>query len=135
MVLRWFVDESALGLGKLLASTRDDVIYAGHPDLPEIPLGTIDVGWMPIVAERNWVAIRRDRRIHTRPLEVRVFSEVGLRTVWLGGKKDMSAHQQLDLVIRHWQALEDRREELGPGPWSVTLLGGGLSPRVWRPQT
>ncbi|MGH3888479.1 MAG: hypothetical protein ACRDSZ_18275 [Pseudonocardiaceae bacterium] len=73
------MDESALGLGKLLASTRDDVIYAGHPDLPEIPLGTIDVGWMPIVADRNWVAIRRDRRIHTRPLEVRVFSEVGLR--------------------------------------------------------
>ncbi|MGH3790672.1 MAG: hypothetical protein ACRDRU_24210 [Pseudonocardiaceae bacterium] len=42
MALRWFVDESALGLGKLLASTRDDVIYAGHPHLPEIPLGTID---------------------------------------------------------------------------------------------
>lgn len=50
---------------------------------------------MPIVAERNWVAIRRDRRIHTRPLEVRVFSEVGLRTVWLGGKKDMGSRQQL----------------------------------------
>lgn len=46
---------------------------------------------MPIVAERNWVAIRRDRRIHTRPLEVRVFTEVGLRTVWLGGKKDMGS--------------------------------------------
>ena len=72
MVLRWFVDESTLGLGKLLTRTRDDVIYAGHPNLPEIPLGTSDVGWMPIVAERNWVAIRRDRRIHTRPLEVRV---------------------------------------------------------------
>jgi PIN like domain len=128
------VDESALGLGKLLASTRDDAIYAGHPHLLEVPLGTIDVGWMPIVVERNGVAIRRDRRIHTRPLKVRVFSEVGLRTVWLGGKKDMGSHQQLNLVIRHWQALEDRRRELGPGLWSVTLLGGGLSPRVWRPQ-
>jgi hypothetical protein len=71
VTLRWFVDESALGLGKLLARGRDDVIYAGHPDLPEIPLGTLDVRWMPIVAERGWVAIRRDRRIHTRPLEVR----------------------------------------------------------------
>jgi hypothetical protein len=90
---------------------------------------------MPIVAERDWVAIRRDRRIHTRPLEVRVFSEVGLCTVWLGGKKDMGSRQQLDLVIRRWQALEDRRCELGPGPWSVTLLGGGLSPRVWWPET
>ncbi|MGH3802015.1 MAG: hypothetical protein ACRDTD_18145 [Pseudonocardiaceae bacterium] len=34
---------------------------------------------------------------------------------------DMSSHQQLDRVIRHWQALEHRREELGPGPWSITL--------------
>jgi hypothetical protein len=84
------------------------------------------------VAERGWVAIRREHPIHTRPLEVRVFSEVGLRTVWLGGKKDMSSHQQLDLVTRHWQAIEYRREELGPGPWSITLLGGGLSLRVWR---
>jgi hypothetical protein len=89
---------------------------------------------MPIVAERGWVAIRRDRRIHTRPLEVRVFSEVGLRTGWLGGKKDMSSHQQLDLIIRYWKALEHRREDLGPGPWSVTLLGSVLSPRVWRPE-
>lgn len=63
---------------------------------------------MPIVAARDWVAIRRDRRIHTRPLEVRVFSEVGLRTVWLGGKKDMSSHQQLDLVIRHSQPVRWR---------------------------
>lgn len=39
--------------------------------------------------------------VHTRPLEVRVFNEVGLRTVWLGGKKDMGSHQQLELVIRH----------------------------------
>jgi Phage integrase family/PIN like domain len=81
-------------------------MHLGHPHLPEILLGTIDVGWMPIVAKRNGVAIRRDRRIHTRPLEVRVFSEVGLRTVWLGGKKDMGSRQQLDLVTRHWQTSE-----------------------------
>lgn len=113
---------------------RDDVIYVGHPELPEIPLGTIDVRWMPVVAERGWVAIRRDRRIHTSSLEVRVFSEAGLSTVWLGGKKDMSSHQQLDLIIRYWQALEYHREDLGPGPRSVTLLGSGLSLWVWRPE-
>ncbi|MGH3685955.1 MAG: hypothetical protein ACRDSM_13020 [Pseudonocardiaceae bacterium] len=71
---------------------------------------------MPIMAERDWVVIRRDRRIHTRPLEVRVFSGVGLHTVRLGGKKNMDSRQQLDLIIRHQQAREDRRHELGPGP-------------------
>ncbi|MGH3144913.1 MAG: hypothetical protein ACRDTR_03835 [Rubrobacter sp.] len=47
--------------------------FAGHLDLPETPLGTADVAWMPIVAARDWVVIRRDRRIHNRPLEVRVW--------------------------------------------------------------
>lgn len=133
MAPRWFVDESALGLGKLLARVRNDVVFAGHPDLPEIPLGTMDVAWMPIVAERGWVAIRRDRRIHTRPSEVRVFAEVGLRTVWLGGKKDMASAQQLELVTRHWAALERHRDELGPGPWSITagaVAAGELPARV-----
>ncbi|HEY4006162.1 MAG TPA: hypothetical protein VGM60_13395 [Pseudonocardia sp.] len=86
MPARWFVDESALGLGKLLARTRDDVVYTGHRDIPGVSLGTPDVDWMPTVAQQGLVAIRRDRRIHTRPAEVRVFAEFGLRTVWLGGK-------------------------------------------------
>jgi hypothetical protein len=67
------------------------------------------------------------------PQEVRVFADVALRTVWLGGKKDMSAKDQLNLVTRHWAVIERKRVELGSGPWSVTLLGNGLSPRVWRP--
>jgi len=110
-------------------------VYAGHPDLPDVPLGTLDVDWMPLVASRGLVAFRRDRRIHTRPAEVRVFTEVGLRTVWPGGKKDMALAGQLDLVVRHWHAIERQRTELGPGPWSITLLGGGLADRVWRPET
>ena len=117
MTLRWFVDESALGLGKLLAAVRDDVIYTGHPDLPDVPLGATDLTWMPVVAARGWVVFRRDRRIHTRPEEVRVFADVALRSVWLGGKKDMSASDQLDLVRRYWAQIERRRVELGEGPW------------------
>ena len=131
---RWFVDESALGLGKLLARIRDDVAYTGHPDVPDIPLGCLDVDWMPRVATRDWVVFRRDRRIHTRPMEVRVFAESRLRTVWLGGKKDMSSRDQLELVTRHWTAIEQARTDLGDGPWSVTLLGHGLAERVWRPE-
>ncbi|MGH3567695.1 MAG: hypothetical protein ACRDRH_17015 [Pseudonocardia sp.] len=49
-------------------------MYAGHSDVPDVPLGTLDVVWMPLVAARGLVAFRRDRRIHTRPAEVRVFT-------------------------------------------------------------
>lgn len=43
----YFADENALGLGKLLRrSGREDVLYPGREDLPEVPLGTPDLEWM-----------------------------------------------------------------------------------------
>jgi hypothetical protein len=51
--LRFYVDESALGLGKTLAAARDDVIHAGHPLIPECPLGTLDPEWIKAVAARD----------------------------------------------------------------------------------
>ena len=62
----YFTDEHTLGLGKLLRrSGRDDVLYPGHEDLPDVPLGTLDLDWMPIVAERDLIVVTRDRRIRT----------------------------------------------------------------------
>jgi len=94
VALRWFVDESALRLGKLLARIRDDVIYPVIPTCQRFPLGTIDIEWTPIVAERGWVAIRRDRRIHARPLEVRILERSRPPHNLARRKKDMSSHQQ-----------------------------------------
>jgi len=51
--LRFFVDESALGLGKALERARDDVVCAGHPLVPEVSLGTEDTAWMPAVSARG----------------------------------------------------------------------------------
>jgi hypothetical protein len=50
--LRFYVDESALGLGKTLAAAREDVIHAGHPLISECPLGTPDPDWIQAVAAR-----------------------------------------------------------------------------------
>ena len=44
MPIRFFVDENDLALGKLLAQERSDVVYPGHPDLPEVVRGTLDDG-------------------------------------------------------------------------------------------
>lgn len=61
-------DENTLGLGKLLRrSGRDDVIYPGHEDLPEVLVGTPDLDWMPVIAHRQLIVVTRDRRIRTRP--------------------------------------------------------------------
>lgn len=44
--LRFYVDESALGIGKTLAAARRDTVHVGHPLIPECPLGAADIEWM-----------------------------------------------------------------------------------------
>ena len=51
------MDENALGLGKLLDATRDDVVRPGHPLVPDLPLGVLDVDWMPVVARGRLLSL------------------------------------------------------------------------------
>jgi hypothetical protein len=124
--VRWYADESVLGFGKLLAGVRDDVAYPGHPAVPEIQPGALDVEWMPIVAAHGWVVFHRDRRIRTRPAEVEIFASAGLRAVWFAGRRDLAPRHQLDLAHRHWDRLERDVVRLGPGPWALNLIDTGL---------
>ncbi|WP_432879259.1 hypothetical protein ACQPYH_32650 [Kribbella sp. CA-245084] len=111
----YFTDENTLGLGKLLRrSGRDDIVYPGHEDLTEVPLGTLDVDWMPIVAKNGLVVVTRDRRIRTRPVELRAYTELGIRSVWIGAKQDLGPHDQLELFLKHEPRL--RREITKRGP-------------------
>lgn len=125
----YFTDENTLGLGKLLRrGGRDDVLHPGHEDLPEVPLGTPDLGWMPIVAERDLVVLTRDRRIRTRPAELRAYWELGIRSVWLGGKQDLSPSDQVDLFLRNEQRLLREVVKRGPGPWALAMSASGVRP-------
>lgn len=125
----YFTDENTLGLGKLLRrSGRDDVLYPGHDDLPDVPLGTLDVDWMPIVAERGLIVITRDRRIRTRPAELRAYLEHGIRSVWIGAKQDMGPQQQAELFINHEQRLQREITKRGPGPWALAMSPSGVRP-------
>lgn len=78
----YFTDANALGLGKLLTRAgRQDVVYPGHPGLPDVRVGTPDLDWIPIVARLGLIVVTRDRRIRTRPAELRAHWEHGLRSV------------------------------------------------------
>ena len=124
--LRFYVDESALGLGKALEAARRDTVYAGHKLIPECPLGALDPDWMPAVAARDLVVIARDRRIRTKPQELQRFAEVGLRVFWIAGKKDLPTWGWLVRVVRHWDAIEGAIDQRGPGPWFYAINDGGL---------
>jgi len=115
--LRFYVDESALGLGKALEAARRDTVHAGHKLIPECPLGVLDTDWIPAVAARSLIVIARDRHIRTRPQELERFREAGLRVFWIAGKRDMSTWGWLSRLVQHWTAIERIIVERGDGPW------------------
>ena len=120
------MDENALGLGKLLDQNREDVVHPGHPLVTELPLGVLDVEWMPRVARAGWIVITRDRRIRTRPAERKIFEEQGLRSVWIAGRKDLRPAEQLELILRHCKRMEYEAIKRGQGPWALALTSTGL---------
>lgn len=125
----YFTDENTLGLGKLLRrSGRDDVLYPGHDALQDVPLGTLDLDWMPIVAERELIVVTRDRRIRTRPAELRAYREHGIRSVWIGAKQDLGPQDQFELFIQHEQRLQREITKRGPGPWALAMSPSGVRP-------
>ena len=124
--LRFFVDETSLGLGKTLAIARTDVVHPGHRDLKSIPTGTIDTVWMPIVAGMGLVVIGRDKRIRTKPAELDAFRTCSLRVFWIAGKRDMSNWQNLVLMVRQWDRIEEAIRDRGAGPWFYAVSDGGI---------
>lgn len=79
MPARFFVDENDLALGRLLAEEHGDVVYPGHEDLPEVPRGTLDDDWLPVIVQRRLVVITRDRRIRYRPAEKKAWVDHRVR--------------------------------------------------------
>ena len=125
----YFTDENALGLGKLLSRNgRGDVLYPGHDALPQVPLGATDLEWMPVVGHRGFIVLTRDKRIRSRPAELAAYVEHGIRSVWIGAKKDLSPQDQLILFLQHEDRLRREIIKLGAGPWALALSSTGIRP-------
>jgi hypothetical protein len=125
--LRFYADESVLGVGKALATARRDLVHPGHPLVPELPLGVLDPDWIPVVASKGLVVILRDRHIRTKPVERDLLRRHGLRAFWLAGKRDMDTWHQLELLVRKWDLLEETITKRGSGPWFYALSESRLT--------
>lgn len=129
----YFTDENLLGFGKLLRRRgRDDVFFPGLPELPEIPLGTPDLKWMPLVAAKGLVVITRDKHIRSRPAELRAYLEHGIRSVWMGAKQDLGPIAQVELFLTHEARLRREIIKRGAGPWALALSVSGVRPLMLR---
>ena len=87
---------------------------------------------MPAVARRELVVLTRDRRIRTRPAELRIYLEHGLRSVWLGAKQDLGPHDQMALFLKHEPRLQREIIKRGSGPWALAMTPTGVRPLTLR---
>ena len=125
--LRFFVDESALGVGKVLTIARRDVIHTGHALIPQVPLGALDPAWIPAIAELGLAVIARDRHIRTKPGELALLRAHGLRVFWIGGKRDLSTWDSLVRLVRRWEDIEQALATHGEGPWFLSINDHNLT--------
>jgi hypothetical protein len=125
--LRFYADESILGVGKALAIARHDVIHPGHALLPEVPFGTLDPDWMPAVAARSLIVLGRDRHIRTKPAELAALHTHGLRVFWIAGKRDLTSWGYLVRLVSKWEAMERIVASRGPGPWFMAIGEANIS--------
>lgn len=129
MAPSFFVDQNMLPVGWALAAVRDDVLHPGHDDLPQVPLGTKDPVWLPIVgaAGLDLVVLTRDGNIRRKPGELTLYRDHGVRSFTITGKRELSMWDKLRLVVRQWDRIEKAIRKNGPGPWAMALTEGGLS--------
>lgn len=125
----YFADENTLGMAKILIRQgRGDIVHPGHPSLPDIPLGTFDLEWMPRVGAAGYIVVSRDRRIRTRPAELEAYMAHGIRSIWIGAKQDLRPQDQADLFLRHEERLRREIIKRGSGPWALALNVSGPRP-------
>ncbi len=74
------------------------------------------------------VVLTRDRRIRPRPAELRQYLELGIRSVWIGAKQDLTAQAQFELFLRYEARLEREMIKRGPGPWALAMSVSGVKP-------
>lgn len=119
--VRFFVDETSLPLGRALAHLRGDVVHPGHRRLPEVPAGTLDPDWLPIVGGRGLVVIGRDRHIVTKPAELAAYREHSIKAFWIAGDKDLGNWENMTRIARWWAEMERVIEKRGAGPWFYSV--------------
>lgn len=122
---RYFIDENMLGVGYALDAVRADIAYPGHRDCNDIARGTKDHIWLPRVGQRGWAVIMRDKRIRSRPGERELLRRHRIRAFCLTGSGDQTSWEMLQLLVRHWDSMQQRLLELD-GPFLFGITRNGL---------
>jgi PIN like domain len=106
-----------------LASVREDIVYAGAPNAPKE--STQDRHWLATAGRKDWVVIKRDKRIRTRPWEREALIAAGVRTFCLTGAGNYNRWDTLRLLTARWARIKQVAETI-PGPYIYSVTWEGV---------
>lgn len=129
-VVRFYLDADVLGLAHVVAGLRNDATYPGDPGTiikrrarPPCPItdpASRDDVWIPAVASLGWLIITRDSRIQQHRAEIAAIKSHNARMVALAGDEARGTWQQLEVLMRHWRAIEALAGRRGPFIYTAT---------------
>jgi hypothetical protein len=119
----FYLDASVpIAVRTALATVREDIVYAGGPGAPKE--STQDRHWLATAGREDWVVIKRDKRIRTRPWEREALIAAGVRTFCLTGAGNYTRWDTLRLLAGRWARIEHVAANIaGPYIYSVTWEG------------
>jgi hypothetical protein len=128
-----YFDADVLGLAKLLCVERADFTYPGDPggrikkrERPPCPVTTPaakDSDWIPIVANRGWLIVTRDRRIQDNRAEIDAVRTYGAKMVNLASPDASTTWAQLEVFMTRWRRIEALVESEGPFIYIASRTG------------
>ncbi len=128
--VRIYVDADVLGLGKILASLRNDVTYPGDPGAvvhkrqrPPCPITSpdvLDTDWIPEIAARGWLIVTRDSMIAQNRNEITAIRENKAKMVALNQRDARTKWGQLEVSMTQWRRIDALTSEPGPFIWRVS---------------
>ncbi len=122
--MTFYVDASVpVAVRRALASVREDVLYAGGPGAPKE--NAQDRHWLKTAGKEEWVVLKRDKRIRTRPWEREALVGAGVRTFCLTGAGNYTRWEVLRLLAARWPRIEEVASTR-PGPYIYAVTWGGV---------
>lgn len=98
-------DENMIGVARLCQarSVFPNVLYPGHPDIPEVVPSTRDVDIFDVIGVngRDLIFITRDKRIRTRPSEAEKLADAGVRAFVVAVRESLTKDELCQLVQKH----------------------------------
>jgi len=92
--------------------------------------GALGGGRREYACAADWIVILRDRRIRHRPAERDALARHHLRVLVMTGAGNLSVWDQLRLLVRSWDHIE-QLVEAEPGPWLFSIIKAGLRCRSY----